>query len=66
MTLTKVTLLLASTSAPCPKKLSPENTESSMATFESLMTMVAPGSSTAFTYSTPAYALHLRALSGLS
>ena len=45
MTFRKVTLLLATTSAPFPKKLSPENTESSIATSVPLITIVAPGNS---------------------
>ena len=48
VTLRKVTLECASTSAPCPKKLSPENTEFSMAMSVPLMSNVAPGSSSAW------------------
>ena len=43
--LRKVTLALASTSAPWPKKLSPEKSESSIAREVSRITSVAPGSS---------------------
>jgi hypothetical protein len=48
-----VALALASTRAAEPKKLKPEKTESSMETFVSRITIVAPGSSTALKYCTP-------------
>jgi hypothetical protein len=57
--LMKVTLLFDSTRAPCPKKLRPEKKESSMAKLPSWITMVAPGSSTALVYWTPAEQKHL-------
>ena len=60
VTLTNVTLLFVTQRAASPKKLSPENIESSIARSVSLITIVAPGSSTALIYCTPAGAQGFR------